>query len=95
MHFSESVSNAALAALCNMSETNFRREWARAYGMTPLASRDGLRMERAKGLLLHSHFAVGEIARICGFEDESYFGRFFKKHVGLSPGEFRKKSVIL
>lgn len=95
LHFSESVSNAALAALCNMSETNFRREWARAYGMTPLASRDGLRMERAKGLLLHSHFAVGEIARICGFEDESYFGRFFKKHAGLSPGEFRKKSVIL
>ena len=77
LHFTEAVSNALLATLCNMSETHFRREWMRAYHQTPLSYRDGLRIEHAKELLLHAHLSVGEIARECGFEDESYFGRFF------------------
>ena len=94
-HFCEAVSNASLAALCNMSETNFRREWARAYGGTPLSYRDALRIERAKGLLLHADLSVGAAARECGFEDESYFGRFFKKHAGETPGEFRRRFAIL
>ena len=94
-HFCEAVSNADLAALCNMSETNFRREWARAYGGTPLSYRDALRMEQAKRLLLQAELSVGGAARECGFEDESYFGRFFKKHAGETPGEFRRRFAIL
>ncbi len=95
LHYLEGTSNAALAALCDMSETHFRREWMRAYGQTPLAYRDGLRIEHAKALLLRTRLSAGEIAAICGFEDESYFGRFFKKHMGVPPGEFRKRSAIL
>ena len=95
VHFSEKITNAALAALCDMSETNFRREWMRVYGKTPLTYRDELRIEKAKRLLLRAHLSVGEAARECGFEDESYFGRFFKKQTGETPGEFRKRSAIL
>lgn len=95
VHFSEKITNAALATLCDMSETNFRREWMRVYGKTPLTYRDELRIEKAKRLLLRAHLSVGEAARECGFEDESYFGRFFKKQTGETPGEFRKRSAIL
>ena len=94
-HFLEKITNAALSALCNMSETNFRREWMRAYGKTPLVYRDALRIEQAKRLLLRADLSVGEVARECGFEDESYFGRFFKKHAGETPGGFRRRSAIL
>ena len=94
-HFSEGVTNARLAALCGMSETNFRREWTAAYGQTPLAYRDGLRLAHAKELLLHAGATVGEAALACGFEDESYFVRFFKKQTGVTPGAYRKRFVTL
>ena len=29
-----------------------------------------------------------EVARACGFEDNSYFSRFFKKETGMTPSQF-------
>lgn len=44
----------------------------------------------AKRLLRHSPLAVAEIAFQLGFDDPSYFGRFFRRHAGVTPGEFRR-----
>ena len=78
-----------LAALSNMSVTNFRREWRRVYGDTPLQYRDALRIERAREYLFSRYYTVTEVAALCGFEDVSYFVRFFKRHTGSTPGELR------
>jgi AraC family transcriptional regulator, transcriptional activator of pobA len=43
----------------------------------------------AKRLLLHSDLSVSEIAYQLSFEDPSYFARFFRKHTGKPPAEFR------
>ena len=43
----------------------------------------------AKRLLAHLDAPVAEIAADLGFPDPSYFGRFFRRHVGQSPGDFR------
>lgn len=42
----------------------------------------------AKVSLIHSHSSISEVAYNLGFEDPSYFGRFFKKHSGVKPSEF-------
>ncbi|MEO8405623.1 MAG: helix-turn-helix domain-containing protein, partial [Chitinophagaceae bacterium] len=44
----------------------------------------------AKRYLLATHNQVKDIADILGYEDISYFIRFFKKHTGYSPEVFRK-----
>ncbi|MGN6532972.1 MAG: helix-turn-helix domain-containing protein [Ginsengibacter sp.] len=44
----------------------------------------------AKRYLLATHNQVKEIADHLGYEDPSYFIRFFKKHTGHSPDTFRK-----
>ncbi|WP_276484153.1 helix-turn-helix domain-containing protein [Paraflavitalea pollutisoli] len=44
----------------------------------------------AKRHLLATHHQVKEIADHLGYEDISYFIRFFKKHTGTSPDAFRK-----
>ncbi len=44
----------------------------------------------AKRLLLHSSLTNKEIAYFLHFSDPSYFSRFFKKHTGLSPNDFKK-----
>ncbi|KAF2514246.1 helix-turn-helix domain-containing protein [Flavobacterium foetidum] len=44
----------------------------------------------AKYLLFQTTLSVGEIATQVGFEDQSYFSRFFKKAEGISPIRYRK-----
>ncbi|MFD2329342.1 response regulator [Cohnella sp. GCM10020058] len=50
-----------------------------------------LRVERAKGLLSESQAKVQEIALAVGFDTAGYFTRFFKKHVGVTPQEYRSR----
>lgn len=44
----------------------------------------------AKYLLFQTTLSVGEIATQVGFDDQSYFSRFFKKAEGISPIRYRK-----
>ncbi|MBB5635099.1 AraC-like DNA-binding protein [Pedobacter cryoconitis] len=47
-------------------------------------------MMEAQRLLAHSNLNVNQIGYQLGFEDPSYFVKYFKKHAKLSPGDFRK-----
>lgn len=44
----------------------------------------------AKYLLYQTTLSVSEIAMQIGHEDHSYFSRFFKKHEGITPVQYRK-----
>ena len=92
--FNRPITLAYLAFLSNMSVTNFRREWKKRYEESPLQYRDRVRLHYAKEYLNSGYFTVSEIAHKCGFEDVSYFVRFFKKQTGITPGEFKKYAVL-
>ena len=47
----------------------------------------------AKQFLQFSDENISEISYTLGFEDSSYFARYFKKHTTYSPLEFRKSSL--
>lgn len=49
------------------------------------------RLLDAKRLLLHSDLSVSEIGYQTGFQDPSYFGRFFRRLTGRTPAEFREE----
>jgi two-component system response regulator YesN len=49
-----------------------------------------VRMQNAKEMLMDRETKVVEIAQSTGYSDEKYFSRAFKKHVGLTPSEYRK-----
>lgn len=46
-------------------------------------------LSQATMCLKHSLKNVSEIAYLLGFEDPSYFARFYKRHTGKSPSEVR------
>ena len=47
-------------------------------------------MSRAKQLLLYSDLSIKEVAGEMGFDNLSFFGKYVKKHLGLSPNHYRK-----
>lgn len=51
-----------------------------------------VRIEKSKSLLLSSNASIADICEQCGFEDQSYHCKVFKKLVGVTPDKFRKQS---
>ena len=49
------------------------------------------RMAVALNLLQSSNSRIAEIARRCGYSDQSYFGYCFKKFYGVSPAKMRQE----
>ena len=92
--FNEDITLEGLARMADMSVTNFRREWKRAYGKTPIQYRDSVRLYYAKEYLESDYYTVAEIAERCGFDDASYFVRFFKKKTSLTPMTYKKQMMI-
>lgn len=52
---------------------------------------NGIKIEKAKTLLENSTLNISEIAYSLGIDDPLHFSKFFKKFVGVSPKEYRKK----
>lgn len=51
-------------------------------------------LQEAKILLQHTNWNIAEIGRSLGFEETAHFSNFFKKNTSISPGTFRKRSII-
>lgn len=56
--------------------------------MLYIASR---RMEKAKELMRREDINIAEVAFMVGYDDYTYFSKVFKKHVGVSPREYRNR----
>lgn len=53
-----------------------------------------IRVEKAIGFLKDRHIRLHDITGMVGYSDPSYFTKLFKKHVGSTPSEFRKKYCL-
>ena len=83
------ISPEELAASLNMSYTWFRRMFKQYTGLAPAQYISQLKMQKAKELLSVTSLSVKEIAIELGFESIDYFSTSFKKHIKMTPGEFR------
>lgn len=62
---------------------------------TPLSYINNRIIVEAKRLLMFSDKTSEQIAYLLGYDEPGHFSKFFKKQVGLSPGQFRKKELLL
>lgn len=81
----------ALASEAAMSRYHFARAFAKAVGRSPLQYVIGQRMELARTMLRTRRAPLAEIALHVGYEDVSRFSRHFRRHVGMTPGAFRRQ----
>ena len=90
-HFSESNFNfSEMGAQSGLSYDYFKELFVKEYGMPPIRYLTHLRLTKAKELLLTGRYSVTEIAELCGYENVYYFSNVFKKHVGVSPKQYRE-----
>jgi AraC family transcriptional regulator len=84
------ITIAQLAHDCRLSASQFGRAFRQSTGCTPHRWRLRRRIKRAQDLLLTSDKNLAEIARVCGFHDQSHLTRAFGQAVGISPGLWRR-----
>lgn len=84
-----------LAQRCGVSKDYFRHLFKQIYGVSPTQYIANQKIVSIKDKLLTSNKSIKEISFLCGFYDENYFSRFFKKHTGLTPNEFRKRYMAM
>ncbi|NMA83414.1 MAG: helix-turn-helix transcriptional regulator [Epulopiscium sp.] len=47
------------------------------------------RIEQSKDMLCNTNHSVAEISKLLGYNDVRSYIRFFKKFVGVTPGDYR------
>ena len=77
-----------------MSASGMQRAFRLYYGTSPKEYLTRLRMSRALSLLAQNALSVREISEACGFSDEKYFSRAFKKAYGYPPSNFKSNMMI-
>jgi transcriptional regulator GlxA family with amidase domain len=90
-HYGQSSPVAAMATLSGLAERSFKRRFAKATGVSPLEYVLTLRLEESKHALETSDAPIEAIATQVGYEDSSFFGRLFRRRVGLTPAQYRKR----
>ena len=77
--------------LAELPERSFNRRFKRATGLAPMDYVHTLRLEVAKQLLEGGDEPVEAVAQQVGYEDAAFFGRLFRRKVGVTPAQYRKR----
>lgn len=68
------------AALCDMSEPNFRRLFKEYTGQSPIEYRNSIRIANLKRLLSSGEFKIYEAAYLVGFNNMAFFYEVYNKY---------------
>jgi AraC family transcriptional regulator len=79
-----------LARSAELSEYHFSRMFKRATGLSPSQYFIGLRMARARQLLIETQRSVIDIGLEVGYSSPSHFSQVFRREVGVTPSAYRQ-----
>lgn len=89
-HIPQVVEVGEFAELLSVSRTHLNNGLRRFTGRSASELIHERMLLEAKRRLLHSTLTIAEIAYELRFQDPSYFGRFFRKFTGVTPGAYRE-----
>lgn len=88
---SEDISLNSVATHVNISSSHFSSIFSGEEGQTFIEYLTGLRMDKAKELLMCSSMKSSEIGYAVGYKDPHYFSYLFKKTQNCTPKEYRMR----
>lgn len=81
---------SSLAREVGMSRTAFALRFSLLLGESPIRYLAGRRIATARALLEDEELTLARIAETVGYESDAALSRAFKRHVGISPVEYRR-----
>ncbi len=90
-NYSSPAPVAAMAEHCRLTERSLLRRFRRATGQTPADYIQTLRIEEAKQMLETTGARIEEVAESVGYTETSSFRNAFRRRVGMSASDYRKK----
>jgi AraC family transcriptional regulator, transcriptional activator FtrA len=82
---------AELARLAAMSERTFMRRFRAATGLSPADWVTRARVDAARELLENTALPIDHVAERCGLGTPTTLRHHFRKKVGVSPAQYRKR----
>jgi AraC-like DNA-binding protein len=92
--FREEHSVNYYAGILNKSPKTLSNMFSLYNDKTPLQIIQARILLEAKRLLYYTTKSVKQVTYELGFEDPAYFCNFFKRHISMSPNEFRNDKVV-
>ena len=92
-HFREHWPVQSYADTMGLTAGQLSRICREVLGMSALDVINARLVHEAQRELVYTVGSVKQLAAELGFEDDAYFSRFFKRHTGLSPRDFRAQAL--
>lgn len=89
-HACQQLSVDEIEQKVSISRSLLNRRFKKIVGRTPKQEIIRLQMETAKRLLIMPDATVACVSQQCGFNESWYFISVFRKHYGITPGEYRR-----
>ena len=90
-NYTHKLKLAEIAEVTGLSEFYFDRLFKKSTGHTPHQYLTQYRIDRAKQLLKQENLTATQIAKLCGFSNQSYFTKQFREVVGTTPISYRRE----
>lgn len=92
-HYADSIRLESLAEHLNYSVSHISAVFKRETNYSFIEYVMHTRMKKAVALLKSTNVSLKDIATSVGYTDVHYFNRIFKRHLGISPGKYRKRVI--
>ena len=90
-NYNDDIKLEDLSQMAYMNKFHLISEFKQSYRITPIGYLILKRVEVSKDLLISTNHTMEEISALVGFNSQSYFNQVFKKKVGQTPSQFRRK----
>lgn len=88
-NLTDKITVPMLADIEGLSESRFYALFKEKMGVAPMEYVNSLRIERACNLIATSPMSFSKVGENCGFYDNYYFSKIFKKITGMTPTEYK------
>jgi len=94
-HYTENFTLHEMAHRCGLNPSYFSRLFKEKTGVSLFEYLNRIRIQKSCTLLNRSHMSILNVAYAVGYNNISFFNRYFRKIMNMSPREYKKQSGLL